>query len=567
MDPTSAKKNMNIKNCIKLKNAKHDGHAWYNEDLLPTPPEERTWTTKNFFFFYLTTSLTPSSYTVGATLVSMGLLWWQGLVCAVVGSFFLSIILVVNSRASSKYHLGFPAIVRAPAGMYGSYFFIFVRVSVAAIYFATQTFFAGRLMDVLLRGIFGHKWANLENTLPASSSTSSRGLVSFFIVWIIQLPLIFMHPTVQRHLYTLKAVTTTATLFGVFGYCVRKAGGLGTPESLADNRVYSSELGWGMVSGINTIMNALCPILINAGDVVRYAKRTQDAAWIQSFAVLISKVMITFLGCATTSAAKVFLGKTFWNPWDLYDALLDYHWTASMRTAMVFSSFGMILALVIVNIGTNCLPVGADSTGMFPKYMTIVRGQLLCWLICPLLFPWKMISSGTKFLAFLGSYSIMLCPIAACMIYDYYFVRRGNFHVVSFYSPDKSTSLWYGNKYGVNPRAIVAWAVAVAATISGVANSITPGSVPKGVVHVYQLGFLLSFAIGFVVFAALNYFFPVRNILPEMINAKLLRFEELAVTDGFIGSESVESITGKLSASEEDESSVEVIELTNSVKV
>ena len=554
---------------LKLESAQAKGHSWYNKDLLPTPREERTWSRNNFLFFYFTTSLTPSSYTLGATLVSMGLLWWQGLICAVVGSVFLSIILVLNSRASSEYHLGFPAIVRAPAGMYGSYFFIFIRVSVASIYFATQTFFAGRLMSVLLRSIFGHKWTDIKNTFPESAETTSSQLLAFFIVWIIQLPLIFMHPTIQRHLYTVKAVTTTVTLFGVFGYCVRKAGGLGSPEDLAATRAHGSALGWAMMYGINSIMGALCPILINAGDVVRYAKKTSDAAWFQSFAVLSSKVLITFLGCATTSAAKVFLGKTFWNPWDLYEALLDYHWTAGMRTAMAFASFGMILALVIVNIGTNCLPVGADTTGMFPKYMTIVRGQLLCWIVCPLFFPWKMISSGAKFLAFLGSYSIMLCPVAAVMIYDYYFVRKGNFHVVSFYSNDKNSMLWYGNKFGINYRAFVAWICAVGSTISGVANAINKGTLPIGVTHVYYLGFLLSFTIAFVVFGLLNYIHPVEQRLPNNMDIKDVKFEEFSATDGFLNEETIEIVTG---ASEhknitDDSSVIEVIDIQNSSKV
>lgn len=551
---------------FKIDSAAQQGHSWYNADLLPTKSEDRTWTVYNYLFFYFTTSLTPSSYTLGATLVSMGLLWWHGLICAAVGSFFLSIILVINSRASSKYHLGFPAIVRAPAGMYGSYLFIFVRVSVASIYFAVQTYFAGKLMSVMLKGIFGHKWVDIENKFPESSEITSSNLLAFFIVWIIQLPLIFMHPKIQRHLYTVKAITTTTTLFGVFGYCVRKAGGLGTPESLASNRVYGSDLGWGIVYGINSIMGALCPILINAGDVVRYARRTKDAAWVQSFAVLSSKVLITFLGCGTTSAAKVFLGKTFWNPWDLYDSLLDYHWTAGMRTAMVFSCFGMILALVIVNIGTNCLPVGADTTGMFPKYMTIVRGQFLCWLVCPLFFPWKMISSGARFIAFLGSYSIMLCPIAAVMVYDYYFVRKGNFHILSFYNPDNQSMFWYGNKYGVNPRAIISWIIAVGSTISGVANSINKGSISTGATHVYQLGFLLSFSIAFVVYALLNYFFPVQKCLPDGYDLKTINFEEFAETDGLLEHETYQDILLENCCLTDDDKSVEVISVRNTLK-
>lgn len=549
-----------LNNLIRVKNVPRGQHAWFNKDLLPTPIEERTWGMWHFFFFYFTTSLTPSSYTLGASLVSLGLLWWHALICAIVGSFFLSIVLVFNSRAPSVYHCGYPTLVRAMAGMYGSYFFIFVRISVATIYFAVQTYFSGNLMSVCLRCIFGYRWTNIENTLPSDAGIDSKGLISFFIVWIIQLPLMFLHPKLQRHAYVIKFITTSASLFGVFGYCVRKAGGtLGTPESLSTGRVYGEDLAWGVVNGINSIMGALCPILINAGDVVRYAKKPSDAAWVQSFAVLLSKFLITFMGCGTTSAAKVFLGESFWNPWDLYGALLDLNWSASMRTGIFFASFGMIIALIVVNLGTNCLPVGADATGMVPKYITIVRGQVLCWLVTPLLFPWKIVSSGAAFLAFLGSYSVMLCPIAATMIYDYY-------HMISFYNPDKSSPLWYDNKFGANWRAFVAWIVGVGLTISGVADSINPGSIGLGAVKIYKLGFLLSFISAFGAYGIICYFFPIPQILPDNMDVKGLGFEQFAETDGFIGDESIEDITETKSTLEVVKSSLMYSNSNSSLK-
>lgn len=42
----------------------------------------------------MTTTFSPSSYNLGATLVSIGLLWWHGLVAAVIGSIILTVILV-----------------------------------------------------------------------------------------------------------------------------------------------------------------------------------------------------------------------------------------------------------------------------------------------------------------------------------------------------------------------------------------------------------------------------------------------------------------------------------------
>lgn len=70
----------------------------------------------------------------------------------------------------------------------------------------------------------------------------------------------------------------------------------------------------------------------------------------------------------------------------------------------------MLLAIIATNAGTNSLPVGADITGLWPRWINIVRGQVLCASLAPLLVPWKIIANAESFLTFLGSYTVFLMP-------------------------------------------------------------------------------------------------------------------------------------------------------------
>lgn len=70
-----------------------------------------------------------------------------------------------------------------------------------------------------------------------------------------------------------------------------------------------------------------------------------------------------------------------------------------------------MLAVIATNAGSNSLPVGADITGLWPKYINIVRGQVFCAMMAPLCVPWKIIASAKSFLTFLGSYTVFLMPI------------------------------------------------------------------------------------------------------------------------------------------------------------
>lgn len=75
-----------------------------------------------------------------------------------------------------------------------------------------------------------------------------------------------------------------------------------------------------------------------------------------------------------------------------------------------------MLAVIATNAGSNSLPVGADITGLWPKYINIVRGQVFCALMAPLCVPWKIIASAKSFLTFLGSYTVFLMPICGVSV-------------------------------------------------------------------------------------------------------------------------------------------------------
>ncbi|KAI1842319.1 hypothetical protein JX266_011487 [Neoarthrinium moseri] len=534
-----------FKDAIRAPDAPAEGHAYFNEDLLPTPPEARTWTALHFFSYYLTQTFSSGSYNLGATLISIGLQWWHGIIAAVIGSAILSVVVILNSRGATRYHVGFPVYVRAAGGIGGSKLFVAVRASVAVIYFATQSYYGGMITAVCLRAIFGSAWENIPNTLPASAGISSKNLLAFFIYWIIQFPVMFLHPTILRHLFVVKAVYTTAALFGLMGWAIQKNGGsIGSFSFAGQVTLSGAALVWPMIQAINSVMGALCPILINQPDVARYATKPEQATWSQGTGILISKVIVMFVSCATTSASTGFLGKSYWNVWDLYDAILTQYWSPAARAGIFFVALGMVLATIATNAGSNSLPVGADTSGLWPRWVTIVRGQVVCALLAPLCVPWKIIASATSFLTFLGSYTVFLMPICGVMIVDYWVLRRGNFHVPSLYTKAKGTPYAYTN--GWNLRAVVAWVAGVAFTVHGIAGSLDPTAVNQASKNMYKLGFLLSLAMGSFVFYILNLIWPVPVYPDERVGEGLKTFEFMADSEGFFAGESIDGIRGVL---------------------
>lgn len=199
----------------------------------------------------------------------------------------------------------------------------------------------------------------------------------------------------------------------------------------------------------------------------------------------------------------------------------------------------MVLAILATNAGTNSLPAGADMSGLLPRYINIVRGQIICGLLGPLFFPWKIIANAQSFLTFLSSYTVFLMPICGIMVVDYWFIRRGNIHIPSLYSREPGTPYTYWK--GWNLRAIAAWVAGTAFVIHGVAGELKPELTSQASKNMYKIGFLLSFFMGSVVYFVGCLLFPV-PVYPVDKEDTPATWEYMADSEGFFDGETRDTI-------------------------
>lgn len=207
----------------------------------------------------------------------------------------MATLLVLNSRAASVYHIGYPVYVRVCAGMYGSLWFVFVRGIVAIFFFGTQSYYAGNLVSVMLRCVFADAWMNIPNHLPSSAGITTTGITAFFIFWFIQLAFMFLHPSKSRWLYTVKSLLAPPVLIATFAYIVGKNGGLGQTRQITSSASSSISIGWAFMSGINTVSGTLMTEVSSNPDLARYASRPENTTWPQWTAVVFAKSFCIFL--------------------------------------------------------------------------------------------------------------------------------------------------------------------------------------------------------------------------------------------------------------------------------
>ncbi|MDQ3316784.1 MAG: cytosine permease, partial [Actinomycetota bacterium] len=89
----------------------------YNEDLAPTGPEDRTWTTYNIAALWIGMAIVITTYTLASGLMAAGMLWWQALLTISLGNVLVLVPMLLNAHAGTKWGVPFPVFVRASFGV------------------------------------------------------------------------------------------------------------------------------------------------------------------------------------------------------------------------------------------------------------------------------------------------------------------------------------------------------------------------------------------------------------------------------------------------------------------
>jgi NCS1 family nucleobase:cation symporter-1 len=312
--------------------------------------------------------------------------------------------------------------------------------------------------------------------------------------------------------------------FALFGWCMANGGGL-KAMNLASESVEPSAkatpLGWSIMAGINTIFGSLSPMLVNQPDLARYCKKPRDAGVSQVFSVFFPSVLVFFMGMASTTSIQAVWGTAYWSVWDLLDAVLDHHWNAGARTGIFFIGLAFFVGIFATNLGANSIPFGSDMTGLFPKVLTIRRGQVLCAVLGVVVQPWQLMANASAFLrfvthakllrnmltpenSFLGSYNIFMAPLCAIICVDYFITRKGNIHVTSLYDGKKSGLYWFWN--GINASGVIAWIVGTSMGIPGLIGEYQPGLINDAARYMYMMGWLLTFTTSATIYFGLSTF-------------------------------------------------------------
>jgi len=194
-----------------------------------------------------------------------------------------------------------------------------------------------------------------------------------------------------------------------------------------------------------------------------------------------------------------------WDPLQLID-----RWDS--RAASFFAAFSFTVATLGTNISANSISAANDMTVLFPRYINIRRGQIICaviggWALC----PWEILASAPGFLTFMSGYTVFLGPFAAIMVFDYWIVHNGNVDVPAMYDPRGRYKYWNG----INWRAAVALLFSVIPSLPGLAASINLDIHVGNASKLFDIAWLYGFFTAGFLYWTLSSLFPARETYLE----------------------------------------------------
>ncbi|KAF7372643.1 NCS1 nucleoside transporter family [Mycena venus] len=521
---------------ISSKQAHIDGSTVVDQpDLLPVPRDSdaRTWNAahmggswildRNGFWYVVNsgciyvvnkTYTGIGQYQIAATAVTAGLSPGAAIGAVFVGHFLISLGCAASGWIGATYGINFPVLARASFGVYGNIIAVLARAVSGVAWFGLTTYQGGQCLQVMLGAIFP-SFKSFKNHLPPSAHVTSSQLLCFFIFYIIQLPLLFIHITKLRHLFMFKVIVMPIFGLALFGWAVGRAHGFG-PLFAPKTDVHGSSVALVFISG----------------DFTRFAKSPRVVVWATVFSLSILLTLCATLGVVVTSAVQVIYGISTWNPLQVTEL-----WNS--RAAQFFAGFCWALTAIGSNISANSTAVGNDLAILFPRYINVGRGQYICAFVSLATCPWIIQNSATSFTSFLylprkatilfltsckqGWIHHLSRPNmwnSASRLCDTTYIRQHwQLDVAALYRRE-SSRYWY--THGVNWRAIAAFMLALIPSLPGFAAKInTKIKVPIGARYIFALVWPVGVIVGGACYLLFSLIWPAsREKLEGLKEAK-----------------------------------------------
>lgn len=421
---------------------------YYNDDLKPSSPSERTWTTYHIAMLWVGMVIAVTSFSFAAALVSMGLSPLAAIINVAIGNLIVLIPMQLNSHAGTKYGFPFPVYAKASFGKIGAQIPSLARAIVASGWCAVQCWVGGAAISAII-GVFFSGW----------DVNGTGRFIGFFAFLVINLLISFRGSEAIKWLEAIGSPFLIFVVAGLLIWTLRLGADVGFSfgdlmAMPADSSLIMQNGGFWFVflAGITSNIAVWATLALNIPDFSRYAKGQKEQFMGQMVAMPISMIALAVIGALFAQVTHLAYGKAEYDPTTVLLHL-------DSKILIIIVALATIVATLTTNVAANTVAPANGFSNINPKKISYKKGVILTSILCLAYRPWWMYGSAGAFMFdFLGTVGTILGPSAAIFVTDYFIIKKKRIDLHGLYS-EENNRYTYNN--GFNVKALISWFAAI----------------------------------------------------------------------------------------------------------
>lgn len=331
----------------------------YNDDLAPTTPAQRTWTTYNYIALWFSMSMEVTTYMLASSLITGGMSWKQATGTILLGNLIVLVPMILNAHAGAKYGIPFPVFVRASFGTRGANVPALLRALVACGWFGIQSWLGGQAIAAMLAVLW-----------PQTAHMPAVLWACFLSFWLLNMFVVWRGVESIRFLQSFSAPFMLVMSLALLFWMLHRAGGFGPMLATPSRFTSTSSFLKFFFPSLTAMVGYWATLSLNIPDFTRYAKSQGSQVVGQAFGLPIAMTLYSFIGIACTSASVTIFGEPVWSPIAL---LGRFHQPGVAFLAMI----ALLVATLNVNIGANVVSPSNDFANLAPRLISFRTGGLI----------------------------------------------------------------------------------------------------------------------------------------------------------------------------------------------
>ncbi|MEG0663054.1 MAG: cytosine permease, partial [Anaerovoracaceae bacterium] len=405
-------------------------------------------------------SICVPALSLASALIGLGVSPWLSVINVALGNIIILIPIQMNSHAGTKYGIPFPAFSRLTFGAIGAQVPALLRAIVACGWVSVQAWVGGGAVAALL-SVFIPKFGRADwmTNLPSWAGMHPANVgqaIGFFIFMAFILWVAYNGMENIKWVQNIGGPLLIVVMIALLFWSVGQANASG--YSFADvmnqgNDTALIESSGGIVlvflGGLTGNIAFWATMALNIPDFSRYARSQKDQFWGQLLGMPIPMFFCAFVGAFFAQATKLATGTALFDPTAVFYSL-DNKFLVSI------AAIGVIAATITTCVAANVVAPANGISNISPNRISYKMGVVItCIISTCIIQPWWVYGSGAAYIfGWLNNYGIVLAPVAAIFIADYYVCKKKRVDVAALYQGPEGR-YWYSG--GWNGAAIIAW--------------------------------------------------------------------------------------------------------------